>query len=576
MARQVDTDVLVVGGGGAAARAALEASRRGARVAMVMKGTFGKSGATAYKVAEMAGYNFADGYPDPRDSPAEHLKDILNAAAGTCDERLAAILAEEAPRTIRDLEAWGVPLVKDGDRYLAVQGCFATRPRMHVVPGHAEPILAAMIEQLRTRDVAIFEDIIITQLLVVDGACAGAVGMSQDGEVIVFRAAATCMGTGGAGQLFFHNLNPADVTGDGYALAFRAGAELVNMEFMQCGPAIIHPVRNIFNGWVWMLHPPVYNAQGEEFLRRYVPEGMTVEECMDRRQGHYPFSRYDGSHWIDVAIQKEILEGRGAPEGGVFIDLSRTSEDTLPDNERGREVRKMWGITRQWLLKERGFDVTSQPVQVACFGHAINGGMRIEPTTESTLPGLFAAGEAAGGPHGADRLGGNMVVTCQVFGRRMGEHAAERARGLGNPGRVDAAAGVEEARLESLRGGRGTVTPLEMKKRIQKAMWKDLIVVRNEAKLRECLAELESIRGDWQSELTVDGPRGLWEALEVENMLTVGEIMARAALMRTESRGSHFREDYQEQEDPRWATSIVVSQANGKVGLRAEKLPQLS
>jgi len=162
VARYIDTDVLVIGGGGAAGRAALEASLGGARVAMVMKGRFGKCGATAYKIAEMAGYNFADGSPDPEDSPAEHLKDILAAAAGTCDERLAAILAEEAPRTIRDLEAWGVPLVKDGDRYLAVVGCFASRPRMHVVPGHAEPILAALVEQLRARDVAIYEDTLIT------------------------------------------------------------------------------------------------------------------------------------------------------------------------------------------------------------------------------------------------------------------------------------------------------------------------------------------------------------------------------------------------------------------------------
>ncbi len=576
MVKVIDADVLVIGGGGAAARAALEARQRGATVAMVMKGLFGKCGATAYKVAEIAGYNAADRQVDPEDSPEEHLKDILVAAAGTCDERLASILAHEAPSTLPELESWDVPLEKDGDRYLEVLGCFATRPRMHIVRGHAEPILAALVPRIRELGVTVVENTMVTRLLVQEGSCVGAVGISKDGEVVVFRSGATAMGTGGAGQLFLNNLNPPDMVGDGYALGFRAGAELVNMEFMQAGPAIIHPVKNILNSWAWMLHPRVYNAQGEEFLSRYMPEGLSPEQCMNHRSGHYPFSCYDGSQWIDVAIQKEILAGRGAPEGGVYVDFTRVSEDSLPANRRGEEIRRMWDTTKRWLMTQRHLDVTKEPVQVAIFGHAINGGMRIDEQSETTVKGLFAAGEAAGGPHGADRLGGNMVVNLMVFGRRMGRFAAERASQTGAPWRADGLVADEEGRLKGLLARQGGVKPLALKRRIQEAMWRGLLVVRNEEKLDGCLQELRQMRALWETGLQVGDPRELWRALELESMLEAGEIMVRAARLRTESRGSHFREDYLQRDDARWQKSIVVRRTEDGVALEEVTLPRLS
>lgn len=571
----IDSDVLVIGGGGAAARAALEACGRGARVAMVMKGLFGRCGTTAYRVAEIAGYNAADGLVDPEDSPVEHLKDILAAAAGTCDERLASILAHEAPGTLAGLEAWQVPLEMDGGRYLEVLGCFATRPRMHIIRGHAEPVLAAMVPRIRDVGVRVVENTMVTRLLVHKGDCVGAVGVDEAGEMVVFRAGAVAMGTGGAGQLFLHSLNPPDVVGDGYALGYRAGAELVNMEFMQAGPGIVHPIKNILNSWVWMLHPRVYNARGEEFLHRYLPPGISLEECMNRRSGHYPFSTCDGSQWIDIAIQKEILAGRGAPEGGVYLDLTRVSEASLPATRRGEEVRKMWATTRDWLLKERHLDVTREPVQVAVFGHAINGGMRIDERCETTVQGLFAAGEAAGGPHGADRLGGNMIVSLMVFGRRMGRFAAERARGRRLPSEIDALVAEEESRLRGLLARRGEVKPLDLKRRIQRAMWRGVLVVRREAELRDCLLGMHRIRTDWDNNLRVADARDLWQALETGNMLEVGEIMARAALLRTESRGSHYREDFPGRDDSHWEKSIVSRLVEGNLAQYTVRLPRL-
>ncbi|MBI3086715.1 MAG: FAD-binding protein [candidate division NC10 bacterium] len=573
--RTVDADVLVIGGGGMAGRAAIEASRLGARVAMLMKGTFGKSGASAFKVAEAAGYNVADGLVDAADNPEEHYKDILAAAAGTCDERLARIVAEEAPASLRELERLGVPFHMDGNRYLEVTGCFATRPRMHIIPGHAEPIVAAQRKEILALGLPVFEHTMVTSLLVQDGACAGAVGLDGHGDLVLFRAGATVLGTGGAGQLFLLNLNPADITGDGYALGYRAGADLVNMEFMQAGLGIVHPVRNILNAWVWALRPRLSNAQHEEFLGRYLPPGIGAEGCMDARSGHYPFSTYDGSQFIDIAIQKELRVGRGTPRTGVYLDFTTTREADIPDTPRGRDARRMWGITREWIKVNRGVDIAEQPIQVACFGHAINGGLQIDPCAESTLPCLFAGGESAGGPHGADRLGGNMILTCQVFGKRAGQSAAQRARERGVPSVSPEAVAAEEERLARVQSRRGPLQPARLKRRLQEAMWRHVLVVRSEESLRACLSEVERLR-DQTKDLGVEGPAHLPGALEVENLLTVAEIMARAALLRTESRGSHYRADHPRRDDSRWQTSIVTRRVNGRMEQLPLRLPRLA
>jgi fumarate reductase (CoM/CoB) subunit A len=572
---RLSADVLVIGGGGMAGRAAIEACRQGARVTMVMKGEFGKSGTSAAKVAEAAGYNVADGVVDPADTPEEHYKDILAAAAGTCDERLARIVAEEAPETLRSLTAMGVPFHMDGDHFLEVTGCFATRPRMHIIPGHAEPIVAAQRRVILGHGVPIHEHTMITSLLVRDGACAGAVGLDARGDLVVFQAAATVLGTGGAGRLFLHNLNPADITGDGYALGYRAGAELVNMEFMQTGPGIIHPVFNTLNAWLLALGPRFTNAQGEEFLERYLPANWSTRQCLEARSGHYPFSVYDGSQYFDIAIQKELTAGRGTPRNGVYLDLSRTREEDIPDTPRGRDARRLYGITRGWILKNHGVDIAQQPIQVACFGHAINGGLRIEPSAETTVSCLYAGGETAGGPHGADRLGGNMNLTCQVFGKRAGHSAAERARERGVPSAPASLIAAEAERLAGVRARRGSLGPGTLKRQIQECMWRHLLVVRSDASLRTCLGEIDRLREE-ASHLNASGPDQLAGALEVGNLLTVAEIMARAALLRTESRGSHYREDFPRRDDRTWEQSLVTRRSEGRMEQFAVRLPRLA
>lgn len=570
----VSTEVLVIGGGGMAGRAAIEVIRQGARVAMVMKGEFGKSGTSAARVAEAAGYNVADGLVDPADNPEEHLKDILAAAAGTCDERLARIVAEDAPETLREFERLGVPFHMDGERYLEVVGCFASRPRMHIIPGHAEPIVAAQRKEILARGIPVHEHTMITTLVVQDGSCVGAVGLREDGELVLFQAAATILGTGGAGKLFLHNLNPPDITGDGYALGYRVGAELVNMEFMQAGPSIVHPVHNILNTWLLTLYPRLTNAKDEEFLERYLPPNWSMRQCLDARSAHYPFSVYDGSQYFDIAIQKELTADRGKAHGGIFLDLSRSRPEDLPDTPRGRDVRRLYGITREYIRTNYGVDIAEQPIEVACIGHAINGGLRIEPTAESTVPCLYAGGETAGGPHGADRLGGNMNLTCQVFGRRAGRSAAQRARERGIPPVSARLIKAEQGRLMALQAQRGSLGPGQLKRGIQECMWRNLLVVRSDASLRTCLGELEGLRGRMAG-INVDGPAQLSGLLEVDSLLTVAEIMAKAAFMRTESRGSHYREDYPQRDDAHWQNSIITRRVNGCMEQYTLRLPRL-
>jgi succinate dehydrogenase/fumarate reductase flavoprotein subunit len=238
-------------------------------------------------------------------------------------------------------------------------------------------------------------------------------------------------------------------------------------------------------------------------------------------------------------------------------------------------VRRLYGITRDYIQRQYGVDIGRRPVEVASIGHAINGGLRIEPSAESTVGSLFAGGESAGGPHGADRLGGNMNLTCQVFGKRAGRSAAERARGAGRQALRPEIVRAEEERLNRLGTRRGRLGPGQMKRAIQECMWRHLLIVRSDESLRACLAQIERLR-DEIADLNAQGPQQVMGALEVESLLTVGEIMARCALLRTESRGSHYREDYPVRDDGRWETSIIARRRDGRTELYTQRLPRLS
>jgi succinate dehydrogenase/fumarate reductase flavoprotein subunit len=571
MSVKIDSDVLVIGGGGAAARAALEAHKEGARVAMVVKGTFGESGASVYQVTEMGAYNVADGVVDPKDSPDRHYEDIVRAAMGMCDRRLARVLVDDAIKTIPDLEALGVWFEREKDRYLAYKACFSTHPRSHVIKGHGKPIVNALKGEIEKRDIAVYDNMLVTDLLVADGRCVGAVGLDRGGELAMFRARAVILGAGGAGQLFKKNLNPSDITGDGYAIAFRAGADLINMEFMQAGVGVVSPILSLLNAWMWHFQPDLYNRDGAPFLSKYLPGGITPAVAMDTRAGHYPFSTIDESKYVDIAIHKEILEGRGTENLGIYLDLRGMDEANLPDTPEGQDTRRMWRLTNEYL-RERNVDLREKPIEVACYGHAINGGVVIDESAQSTLPGLYAAGEVAGGPHGANRLGGNMLVTCQVFGARAGKFAAMDSKSRAMPEISEQVLRRAYEKVNRLRSGAGSREVKTLRNALQETMWRNALVVRSGRSLGKAMADIDAIQAELMASAKPEDRQNLWEIYELENLLQVGRIICTAANLREESRGSHYREDFPSIEEKTWSSSIVLHQIDGRLEHRLQKL----
>ena len=529
------TDVLIIGGGMAGCRAAIAAADYGGSVVLATKMPLNNGGASTFPVAEMAGYNAGD--PDIPGDVEKHYEDIVNAGQGMANPLLARILAENAPGTIAELEKWGVVFEKEGDGYYIFKSCFATSPRTHVIRGHGEPIVKAMSGQIQLRsNINVADDLTVLELDVRDGRCCGAWAIKTDGTFVHISAGAVVIASGGATQVFTRNLNPKDVSGDGYALAYDAGAELINMEFMQSGIGFSHPIVNMFNGYIWAAHPKLHNNLNEQFLGKYLPKGMTQEHVMDEHRRHFPFSSSDDSKYLEVGIQKEIRAGGGSPNRGIYADLRHLTDDYIRSINDDCGLHHMWYIARDYM-REKGVDLNSQIVEIAVFAHAINGGVNIDESASSTLPGLYAAGEAAGGPHGADRLGGNMMVTCQVFGKIAGENAAKWA------------AQNKAATYSNMQPSEKIMQVLHKRldneiliKELQEINQNNLLVCRSEESLSRVLQLTEDAAHELETAKTQDGVDT--DNFRLYAMLLSSRLMAKAALQRKESRGSHFREDY--------------------------------
>lgn len=541
-------DVLVIGTGGAGCRAAVAAADRGVSVLLVSKKEISHSGATSYPVAEMAGYNAGD-VSTPYDVQ-KHFDDIMKAGQGMADEKLAAIVAARAPETIHELESWGVRFETEEDGYYIFKSCFSNYPRTHVIKGHGEPITHALERQIRLREnIELLTGITMIGLYVREGRCTGAYGY-LDGEIVQIEAKAVVLTTGGSGQAFERNMNPPDVTGSGYAMAYEAGAQLVNMEFMQIGMGFSHPVVNIFNGYIWEGKPKLSDREGKDIFQAVLPEGITRDDVMHEHRKHFPFSSSDISRYLEVAVQTAIKDGRGTENRGIRADLTHMTDEyvaALPDD---CGIHHMWGIARDFM-KSRNVDLLKEEVEVAVYAHAVNGGVKISTDAMSSLPGLFAAGECAGGPHGADRLGGNMMVTCQVFGKIAGSSAAEYA--ISHPkteggGRFHSRSEDKEESPSDPQYQRmmeilyKDVETEKLKKRLKIAAQDHLLVGRNEEGLTSLLETVEDLTR--QLEKAPAGEKAKIANIDLIHMLTTVGIMANSALKRRESRGSHHRSDY--------------------------------
>lgn len=547
------TDVLVIGGGGAGARAALEARKLGAEVLLVVKGSFEAigtrgAGATASAISEF-GVLATPGWAGPLTegemlvshrfhiSLEQDFVGIIQLGLGMTDPKLAQIIVEEAVKTRTALLKWGASLGKWG------------------VASHGVPIKQALARQIKRANVSVQDKTMIVDLLVHDGECVGAIGINEtNGDILVFKAGATIVATGGDANLFMLNLNPPCTTGDGYAMGYRAGAELTNLEFKQIFLGTVYPTKNML---LRSLVPYVKltNVKGEEFLKNYLPEEASPEECLMQRQSHNPFSTRDSlSRYVDIAIIGEVEAGRGTDHNGIYLDRSdpRSPRLTIPRREF-------------WLY--RGIDFDKGPVEIGVCHHSSLGGFRINEHAQTTLPRLYAVGEAAAGPHGADRMGGHMLLASQVFGARAGRHAAAHAKGLRLPDIDNRLLRVAKERIRTLRNKKGNQNPADVKRILQQLTYYDLLVIRSRESLSRLLNSVKGIEEEFVHHLRVKNTQELVEVLELQNLLLLARLEAAVCLERTESRGSHYREDFPCQDDKNWLKSITVKEVSGKLRL---------
>ncbi len=539
IANTVSVDVLVIGGGGAGCRAAVAAHDSGSSVAVLLKRELGKSGATAFKGNEIAGYGVPDGAGDPDDNPETFYEDIINAGLGMADPELVRILAEDAKPSFDDLEGWGLECQMRDGRPVITKGCFATRARNRLLKGHGEPIMRVLVDQIRRRPaIRVLENTQAVALVMADGECAGAVGFDRDNELTLFDAKAVVLATGGASTVFTANLNPDEISGDGYALARGVGARFVNMEFMQAGIGFRYPAVGLFNSFLWAARPRMTNAGGEEFLSRFLPPGISAEEVLAAHNGHFPFSTCDKAMYLDIAVQREIAMGNGSAHGGVTVDFRHVTQAFL-DDLRDEDLNAVWPLTKEFY-RQRGVDLLEQTVEIACFAQAFNGGLRIDRNAMTTVPGLFAAGEIAGGPHGADRLGGNMLLASQVFGKIAGREAARFAQS--RAGRTAdakvAAAQAEEALSLCFKA----IDTRHCEGVLKAAADANLLICRSESSLKRLLNTAESLESELRKAPSSDTPDR--ENADLAGKIAAVQLMSQAALARRESRGSHYREDF--------------------------------
>lgn len=556
------TDVLVLGGGGAALRAAIAAaeSQPGSRVLLATKGILGRSGVTATACSDRMAFHATLAATDPGDREAwrKHADDVYRIGGYVSDYDLALVQAEAAASAFEYLDGLGVPWVRRDD---GTPDQFVTDGSEVARACYTGPYTANHIEQVlvrRARELANLQVLeqagAIDLLSAEDGGVGGAMLLVGERRVAV-PAGAVVLATGGAGRVFGTNVFPPDCTGDGYALAYRAGAELVNVEFIQLGLCSV-TTGLAMSGSMMRALPRLVNDLGEEFLSRYLPPDTTPSQMygiLFNKGASWPVSAEQPSHVIDIAVTYERARGRR-----VFLDFAlnpaqlevaalptavrnwyRDVKDVDLEQEpyRSQPLSRLQAINRpsvEWL-RERGVDLAAgDRAEIAPAAQHFQGGVKIRTDAATTLTGLFAAGEVAGGQHGANRPGGNALMDAQVFGRIAGESASRLARERRTRLRGDSIAGAQ-ARLDGLL--RGANSSAALRRRVQSLMDRHCAVVRTTEGLEAGLEELRELGRQTPSAHDC----GLQHAVETDNIIVVAEMVLRAALARDESRGPHLR-----------------------------------
>ncbi len=537
----IETDVLVIGSGAAGMYAAIEAARSGAaHVLLADRSLIGRGGATVMAQMTVA---VALGEEVP-DDPSHHYDDTIRAGRGLCDEALSQLLCEEAPACIRELDQWGVGWArKNGDKHGHITATTAPghdRPRcVYVDFINTGPAVSKTLRGVMARMPAIRKigDLCIVDLATRGGEAIGGAGYHVDsGTPVTIAATATVLATGGLTRLYRRNSASANMGGDGYALALRAGASLIDMEFVQffpighLAPRLVGMDPIMWDPFRYKLGGRLLNGRMEEFTSRYGSD----------EDGKYVLTRDLATY----AIFKEVEAGRGSPHGGAYLSFQHCSEATL---------RAAFGpvIDR---LAANAIDLTKMPVEVAPIAHYHMGGVKADAAMASELPGLYVAGEVVGGANGANRLSGNAITEALVFGRRAGKSAAARAK---HGSRPDLRAHDVDGALDLVRGGAlvsDGANTAAMIARLQAIMADDVGLFRTGAKLSRALSDIAKLDAEFGAH--PPGAPGAFDMtrldwFDLRNMLAVARAVTQSALERSESRGAHQREDFPDAL-PRW------------------------
>jgi len=577
-------DVLVIGAGGSGLRAAIAAHDAGARTAVICKSLLGK----AHTVMAEGGVAAAMGNVWKEDNWQVHFRDTMRGGKLLNHYRMAELHAKEAPDRVWELEQWGALFDRTPDGLISQRdfGGHRYARLAHVGDRTGLEIIRTLQQRLVQLGIDVFMEHTVTTLLKDGDRIAGAFGYDRElGRFVVFEAPSVVLATGGIGKSWKVTSNSWEYTGDGHALALRSGATLVNMEFVQ-----FHPT-----GMVW---PPsvrgilvtegvrgdggvLRNSEGRRFMFDYIPEFFKAETADteeeadrwydDKRNNRRPPELLPRDE-VARAINNEIKEGRGSPHGGVYLDIAtRRSAEYIQ--------RRLPSMYHQFMeLAE--VDITKEAMEIGPTCHYVMGGVEVDPDTEeSIVSGLFAAGEVAGGMHGANRLGGNSLSDLLVFGKRAGDHAAAHAQNLG-----DNRPKIHEEDVQAAETGalapfsvEGGENPYTIQHELQDVM-QDLVgIIRVEAEIKEAMEKLASLK-ERMAHMSIDGHRQYnpaWHlSIDLRNMLLVSEAVAQAALLRKESRGGHTRGDYPMTDYDYWGKrNLIVSYDGDAVAVKEQPLP---
>ncbi|HEX5071220.1 MAG TPA: fumarate reductase/succinate dehydrogenase flavoprotein subunit [Vicinamibacterales bacterium] len=582
-------DVLIVGAGGAGLRAAIEAAAAGVKVGLICKSLLGK----AHTVMAEGGMAAAMAHNDDRDNWMVHFADTMRGGQYVNNWRMAELHAKEAPDRVRELEAWGAVFDRTPDGRINQRNFGGHRyPRLaHVGDRTGLELIRTLQDHTVYLGVTVHMEHTVIDLLVDDGHVSGVLAYDRErGRFHAFAAKAVVLATGGVGRAYQITSNSWEGTGDGHALAYRAGAELIDMEFVQ-----FHPT-----GMVW---PPsvkgilvtegvrgeggvLKNKEGRRFMFDDIPDNYKPQTASDPEEG-WRYTQGDKNarrppelltrDHVARCIMREVKAGRGSPHGGVFLDIAWIKEK-LP--HAADHIRRKLPSMYHQFKELADLDITKEPMEVGPTTHYIMGGIRVDADTqESTVPGLFAAGECAAGINGANRLGGNSLSDLIVFGKRAGEHAAAHAKGRPVPALSEAA--LDRATRQALapfERGAGGENPFAVQHDLQKTM-QDLVgIVRTESEMQEALTRLEALRARAER-AGVDGHReyhtGWHAALDLRNLMTVSEAITRSAIERKESRGGHFREDFPDKQAEFATFNIAVKDAGGSMKVERRPIPEM-